>query len=312
MDDQNGAPVKDSPGEHSPDGHSRGGRPAQEVTVKEGGPARLAIIGGTGVYDPGFLEGAETRIVPTPYGEVEILFGRRGPREVCFLARHGRGHTVPPHRINYRGNIWALRKAGVRWIIASSAVGSLNPQMKPGELVLVDQFLDFTKSRDATFHDGAGGVVHVDFTEPYCPALREHLGAAAASLDLTAHPAGTYVCTEGPRFETPAEIAFFRGAGGDLVGMTGVPEVVLAREAELCYASVALVTNFAAGISPTILTHREVVEVMQANLEQIRALIGRAVDTLPPAGNCRCGSAAGEKGIFNASLGVDGGSGQDH
>ncbi|MDI6894937.1 MAG: S-methyl-5'-thioadenosine phosphorylase [Bacillota bacterium] len=255
---------------------------------------RVAIIGGTGVYDPGLLEGREETTVTTPYGEARVSLGRFRGIEVGFLTRHGPHHSLPPHRVNYRANIRALRDLGFERVLATAAVGSLNPEMKPGEFVLVDQFVDFTRRRESTFFEGGeAGVVHVDFTEPYCPELRASLARAARELEIAAHEGGVYVCTEGPRFETPAEIRAFRILGGDLVGMTNVPEVVLAREANLCYALVAAVTNFAAGISPTPLTHEEVLQVMAANTARLRALLERAVEMVPPVRHCRCGRAAG-------------------
>lgn len=250
---------------------------------------KVAIIGGTGVYNPDILSGIRDEMVTTPYGDVGIKVGFYREREVAFLARHGSGHSVPPHLVNYRANIDALKRLGVRSIIATAAVGSLNPAMKPGEFVFVNQFLDFTKSRKQTFFEGGErGVVHIDMTEPYCPELRDILERAAWQLRLPAHSGGTYACTEGPRFESPAEINMIRQLGGDLVGMTGVPEVVLAREAEMCYATVSMVTNFAAGIAPARLTHQEVLEVMAINAENLRKLIMQAVLWIKDDRTCAC------------------------
>jgi len=249
----------------------------------------IAIIGGTGIYDPELLEGVTEEVVGTDYGTVSVTRGFYGGKEVAFLPRHGAGHAVPPHLVNYRANIMALKKIGVRSILATAATGSLNPQMKPGEFVFVDQFLDFTKGRKQTFFEGGPpGVVHIDLTEPYCPELRETLVRAAQALHLPAHNGGTYVCTEGPRFETPAEIKMFRHLGGDLVGMTGVPEVALAREAEICYATVAMVTNFAAGIAGYRLSHQEVVEMMKVQGEKIRRLLMQAVEWIAEERACIC------------------------
>ncbi|MCQ8898410.1 MAG: S-methyl-5'-thioadenosine phosphorylase, partial [Hadesarchaea archaeon] len=226
------------------------------------GGVRVGIIGGTGLYRLAVSGG--WRGVRTPYGRVEVLVGGFGPGRVAFLPRHGRKHEHPPHLVNYRANLWALRSLGVERVLAVSACGSLNPRMRPGELVLLDQFLDFTRSRPATFYTGGRKrVVHVDLTEPYCPELRRILLEAAKEEGVRLHPRGTYVCTEGPRFETAAEIRAFRRLGGDLVGMTNVPECVLARELEMCYAAVGLVTNFAAGLAGTKLTHTEVAERME-------------------------------------------------
>ncbi|WP_048058165.1 S-methyl-5'-thioadenosine phosphorylase [Pyrococcus yayanosii] len=257
---------------------------------------RVAIIGGSGVY--GFpVEEPKDVTVETPYGPVKLRVGLLDGEEVAFLARHGEGHSVPPHKINYRANIWALHELGVERIIATSAVGSMNPEMKPGDFVILDQLMDFTVSRPRTFYDGEESphewkfVAHVDFTEPYCPEIREALIRAARELGLSYHPRGTYVCTEGPRFETRAEIRAYRILGGDVVGMTQCPEAVLARELEMCYASVAIVTNFAAGMSGRKLTHTEVVELMGKKGEEIVRLITRAISYIPKERGCPCKDA---------------------
>lgn len=250
---------------------------------------RLAIIGGTGVYDPRILENIREEIITTPYGDAKVRIGTYQGEEVAFLARHGVNHSVPPHLINYRANIYALKMLGVERVIATTAVGSVNRNMKPGDFVIIDQFLDFTKNRQHTFFEGGEmGVVHTDVTEPYCPECRKVLLAAAEQVGINAHPSGTYVCTEGPRFETPAEIRMFATLGGDLVGMTNVPEVTLAREAGLCYATVSMVTNYAAGISPTNLTHEEVLEVMAANSENLKKLVMATLQQIPAQRGCRC------------------------
>ena len=252
----------------------------------------IAVIGGTGVYDPGILDGSEIVTVETPYGAATVSLGTFHGRRVAFMARHGEGHSVPPHRVNYRANMAALNKLGVERVLATAAVGSLNPVMAPGHLVAVDQFIDLTKSRPQTFFEGGqAGVVHTDMTQPYCPELRDLLRSAAGRLGLVLHHGGTYVCTEGPRFETPAEIKMIRMVGGDLVGMTGVPEVVLARELGMCYAAVAMVTNFAAGISPTRLSHQEVLEVMGENAAKIRRLLMEVIDGVDGTGGCPCRGA---------------------
>lgn len=262
-------------------------------------PAQFGIIGGTGVYSPEMLDNLQEETVGTPYGEVKVTIGTYAGKEVAFIPRHGADHSVPPHLINYRANIKALQAVGVTKIVATAAVGSLNPAMAPGSLVLVDQFLDFTKNRPQTFYEGGPqGVVHIDLTEPYCPELREVLRSAAAASRIELPEGATYVCTEGPRFETPAEIRMYSRLGGDLVGMTGVPEVVLAREAEICYATVAMVTNFAAGISPAPLTHSEVVEAMRNNTDTLRRLIMQTLKIATPERTCSCQEALKELGMF--------------
>lgn len=246
----------------------------------------IAIIGGSGVYDPEMLEDVKDVRVETEYGAVSLKSGVHQGKKVFFLTRHGEKHSIPPHMINYRANIKALHNLKVERIISTSAVGSLRKEMKPRDFVLLDQFIDFTKQRKSTFYDDA--VIHTDFTNPYCSQVRDIITRAASILDINLHLKGTYVCTEGPRFETPAEIRMFTLLGADVVGMTNVPEVVLAREAKICYASIATVTNFAAGISPSRITHEEVIEIMNENNEMIKKLISRTVEMIPEKKTCEC------------------------
>lgn len=250
--------------------------------------ANWAVIGGSGVYDLELLDQVSTHTVQTPYGDVTFRHGKLHGEPVFFLARHGEDHSLPPHRVNYRANIYALAELGVKRVIATNAVGSLRERMMPGHFVLPDQFLDFTRARPATFFDRGDRVVHVDVTEPYCPVLRRQLAEVARPLGLIVHEGATYVCTEGPRYETPAEIRMFAAMGGDLVGMTSVPEVVLAREAGLCYASVCLVTNYAAGIAGHPVSHEDILDVTRRQLESLQSLI---METIPRAGvdsDCVC------------------------
>lgn len=247
---------------------------------------KIAIIGGTGVYDPKIFSSVRDEIINTSYGPVKVMVGSYQGKDIAFLARHGSDHSVPPHLINYRGNIAALKELGVKNIFATAAVGSLNMDMEPGQFVFIDQFLDFTKGRPSTFVED--GVTHTDMTQPYCSELRSLLSDTAKKIGLEYHKGGTYVCTEGPRFETAAEIRMFRHFGGDLVGMTSVPEVVLAREAEICYSSIAIVTNYAAGISPRKLSHQEVLDVMDDSAENVRSLIMQAISGLDNDGLCVC------------------------
>ncbi|WP_449240525.1 S-methyl-5'-thioadenosine phosphorylase [Desulfoscipio gibsoniae] len=247
---------------------------------------RIAIIGGTGVYDPNILKDITEEKVDTPFGGTKVKVGSYQGKRVAFMARHGEDHSVAPHRINYRANIAGLRMLGVKNIFATAAVGSLNPDMKPKEFVFIDQFLDFTKSRPQTFAEQ--GVIHLDMTDPYCPRLRQVLCNAAQKQGLPYHKKGTYVCMEGPRFETPAEIRMLKQLGGDVVGMTSVPEVVLAREAEICYATIVMVTNFAAGISPDCLSHQEVVDVMNENVNNLRGLVMEAIAGVDEQADCLC------------------------
>ena len=242
---------------------------------------KIAIIGGTGVYDPRILEHVREEQLMTPYGQVQFRVGEYAGQAVAFISRHGSNHSIPPHQINYRANMWAMKKIGVQNIIATTAVGSLNLTMKPGDFVLIDQFLDFTKNRITTFYEGGDRpVAHLDVTNPYCPELRSAIESAAKELELPIHNGGTYVCTEGPRFETPAEIKMFHMLGGDTVGMTNVPEVNLANEAEIAYATISMITNYAAGISTTALTHGEVVEMMGQMAEQLKSLILKTIEAV--------------------------------
>lgn len=260
----------------------------------------IAIIGGTGVYDPKILNDVSEETLSTPYGDVTYKLGTYAGKKVAFIPRHGSHHSIPPHKINYRANIWAIKKIGVRKIIATTAVGSLNPLMKPGDFVLIDQFLDFTKNRISSFYEGGErGVVHLDVTEAYCPDLRKTIHMAADTLGISIHKKGVYVCTEGPRFESPAEIKMFSILGGDLVGMTNVPEVVLAHEAEICYSTISMVTNYAAGISKNNLTHGEVLETMAANVDNIKNLIMKSIELINfEEKNCTCTETLSEFGGF--------------
>jgi 5'-methylthioadenosine phosphorylase len=207
-----------------------------------------AIIAGTGV--DALVTGAlEERLIDTAYGQVTLYLGRGAMEGIVLLPRHGPQHSLPPDRVNYRANLKALAGLGVRRVLATAAVGSLSERVAPGKLVLLDQFLDFTKGRPSSFFAGeARGVAHVDVTEPYCPGLRAALLEAARRRGLPCEETATYACTEGPRFETAAEVRLLAAAGADVVGMTGVPEAPLARELGLCYASVAIPMNWGAGL----------------------------------------------------------------
>ncbi len=247
----------------------------------------LAIIGGTGVdlhSDTSQFSSARDEVVETCWGRTQLTRAVLDEREIVFLQRHAassldgnkvQGQAIPPHRVNYRANIAALKKLGVTAIFASTAVGSLRRELAPGSLVLLDQFIDLTTQRAKTFFDDR--AVHIDMTEPYCSRLRSLLALTAHDLNLAMSATGTYVCADGPRFETAAEIRLYANWGGDVVGMTGVPECTLAREANISYAGVSIVTNLAAGISPTPLTQAEVVDAMRVSLPQLMQLFLAAV-----------------------------------
>ncbi len=235
----------------------------------------------------------------TPYGTVEPVIGKLGNGEVVFMSRHGRDHAIPPHLVNYKANIWALWKLGVQKIIATAAVGTLSSKFRLGEMVLLDQFLDFTKSRQSTFYEGGQqGVLHVDMTEPYCSVVRQVIMVASEQLGFVLKNGACYVCTEGPRFETPAEIRMFQHLGADLVGMTSVPEVVLARELGMCYASIGMVTNEAAGIANHPLSHAEVMESLKELGLKAAQLIQATMELGIPGQKCLCASANVEVGKF--------------
>lgn len=260
--------------------------------------AKIAIIGGTGIYSAKILDDVRTVVQETPYGDVEVAIGEYQGVEAAFIPRHGSKHSVPPHLINYRANIMALRLLGVERILATAAVGSFHHEFKPGQFVLADQFLDFTKNRQSTFYDGGpDGVIHCDMTVPYCPDLRSSLTWGASELGINLHNGGVYVCTEGPRFETAAEIQMYKMAGGHLVGMTSVPEVVLAREMGMCYASICLVTNFAAGITAGILTHSEVLEVMAKSINDVRSILMSTLKHIGLERKCDCSKSLPTKGL---------------
>ena len=250
---------------------------------------QYAVIGGTGVYDPGFLSSVQEIEVQTPYGKTELIAGMYKQLEIAFVSRHGKSHSVPPHRVNYRALMWALKYLGVQYVVATNAVGTCNPNLQVGDYVLVDQFIDLTKSRTLTFFDGdQGPVVHVDVTYPYCPTLREALLLLGRQMGVAIHGQGCYACFEGPRYETAAEVRMAAMLGGDVLGMTGVPEVVLAREAGICYASICIVTNMGAGLAGNTLSHIEVSKVVNERMNSVRRL---AVDSLVLASekaSCRC------------------------
>jgi len=251
---------------------------------------QFGIIGGTGFYELG----GEPLTLETPYGPVRANRTELEGEEVVFVPRHGAEHSVPPHRVNYRGNLAALRSLGIRNALATAAVGSMSEKLPPGSLAILTQFLDFTRGRPSTFFDGADGrVVHVDMTDPYCAHLRGELQTAADARGHLLRPEAVYVCAEGPRFETPAEIRMYRDLGGDLVGMTNVPEVVLAREAGICYAAVAIVTNWAAGVSKEPIKHGAVSAFMDAHTPRVKEIFAEVIRAHTEI-DCTCRSWAAE------------------
>lgn len=251
---------------------------------------KIAIIGGTG-FERLFKGGKETQI-KTPYGRAPTLSdGKLGGKKVVFLTRHGLGHSIPPHRVNYKANVFALYKVGVERIIAINAVGAINRNLEQGDIVIPHDFIDFTKLRYTTFYDEPP-VTHVDVSNPYCPEIRRMLVRAAEKLGLHVWSEGVLVCTEGPRLETPAEIEMFRRLGCDVVGMTGIPEAVLARELEMCYATVCFVSNMAAGMQERV-TPIEVSKTSKTLMPKMEQLLIEAAKALPDrrGGSCPCASA---------------------
>lgn len=230
-----------------------------------------AIIGGSGLAKLSALEAPRRQVMRTPYGEPSgaLTFGRFAGTEVVFLARHGYGHTLAPHEINYRANLWALRELKVEGVLSVATVGGIRADMGPGTLVVPDQIIDYTHSRKSTFFEGSEmPVIHVDFTEPYTPALRQQLLQAAVACAEPVIDGGVYACSQGPRLETAAEIERIARDGGELVGMTGMPEAALAREAELAYATLGVVVNHAAGRGDSrhAIKLDELEEVMRATM----------------------------------------------
>ncbi len=248
------------------------------------------MIAGSGLYDIPGLEMIETRHLKTPFGEPSDAYriGRVSGSDIAFLPRHGSPHRIPPHRINYRANIWGFRELGVRRILSVGATGGISSAVQPGDIVLLDQLLDLTSGRESTYYDGPE-VLHVDFTEPFCTELRERFFEASRRSDVAVVKRGTYICVNGPRLETAAEIRRYGMMGADVIGMTAMPEAILARELALCFSGIAVVTNAAAGLSAGRLTATEVVEGMHAATERLRTLV-RAFFLLPAAPSaCGCG-----------------------
>jgi len=280
--------------------------------------AKIAIIGGSGVYsiedrqnpsdfassqnstNSADLKNVEEVSVETPFGPPsdKIILGEFSGKKIAFLSRHGRGHVFPPHLVNYRANIYALKKLGVERIFAVNACGSLREDFTPGEIVIVDQFIDRTKSRASTFFDGKNkseefsGVCHISVAEPFCAGLRKKLISAAEKLNIPHKKSGTYICIEGPRFSTRAESKMFQKMGADIIGMTMFPEIVLAREMGICYASVALNTDYDCwDESRPPVSNQEVLRTMKENVSKAKKLIFSVIPELPEERVCNCSRA---------------------
>ena len=255
--------------------------------------AEIGVFGGSGFYS--FLDDVEEVVVETPWGAPSdaITIGRVAGRSVAFLPRHGRRHEIPPHRVNFRANVWALRELGVRRVFGPCAAGSLQPRHQPGTLVVLDQLVDRTSGRVDTFFDGPR-VVHISFGEPYCPELRAVATEAGQGSELTTVDGGTVVVIQGPRFSTRAESVWFRAQGWDVVNMTQHPEAYLCREAGLCYGGMALVTDYDSaveGVEPVSMA--EVLRVFDENISRLRDVLLAAIAAVPVEASCGCGDAAG-------------------
>ena len=258
--------------------------------MKSSAKTKVAIIGGTG-FETLFKDG-ERLSVETPYGNVSPLFTNEIENaRVIFFPRHGPEHSIPPHKMNYRANIYALHKMGVKKILATNAVGAINPKFSPSDIVVPHDFVDFTKLRTTTFFDEAL-TVHVDLSQPYCPEIRQLLIRDSRKVELPVWDRAVLVCTEGPRFETPAEIRMFKRLGCDIVGMTGFPEVVLARELEMCYATICYVSNMAAGMQDR-LNANEVSKVSMRILPKVEQVLTETIKSLSSEHEikCSCGQA---------------------
>lgn len=263
--------------------------------VSDGEPGAIGVIGGSGLYEMDGLEKIERVALTTPYGDPSDAFvtGVLAGRRMVFLPRHGVGHRVLPHEINFRANIWGMKKLGVDRLLSVSAVGSMKEAIVPGHLVLVDQFIDRTRQRASTFY-GDGVVAHVPLADPICPPLRASLAEQAASAATTIHDGGTYVCIEGPQFSTRAESLLYRSWGVSVIGMTNMPEAKLAREAEICYATIALATDYDCWHEEEeSVTVDAILAILRANVENAKKVIRGFVDNASERSTCAlCQNAA--------------------
>ena len=244
--------------------------------------ADVGVFGGSGFYS--FLDDVEEVEVDTPYGKPSAPFtiGDVGGTRVAFLPRHGRRHELPPHAIPYRANLWAMKELGVRRVIGPNASGSLKPELEPGTFVLCDEFVDRTAARESTFYDGPQ-TTHVSAADPYCPDLRRLLVETAGELGIKARDGGTVVVIQGPRFSTRSESQWFQAAGWDVINMTAYPEGYLARELELCYANISMVTDHDVGVEGTApVSHEQVVTVFNENNEKLRELLFAVIPRIQP------------------------------
>jgi len=252
--------------------------------------ADIGIFGGSGFYK--LLDGQEERAIETPYGAPSdnLVFGTLGGKRVAFLPRHGARHQVPPHKINFRANLWAMKSVGVKRIISPCAAGSLQKRVAPGHFVVCDQFVDRTAGRADTFYDGPIST-HVSSAEPYCPELRTLAVAAGEACDIPMHRNGTVVVIQGPRFSSKAESKWFTSMGWEVINMTQYPEVHLARELEMCVVNISLITDYDSGLVGDVepVSHSEVVKVFTSNLSKLQALLVKLLESIPDGrDHCSC------------------------
>lgn len=257
--------------------------------------AEIGVIGGSGFYR--LLDEVDSVQVDTPYGPPsdEVAIGRVGNRDVAFIPRHGSHHTLPPAAINYRANLWALHSLGVRRVIAPCATGSMQPGIKPGEIVVCDQFIDRTSGRPDTYFADGPKVAHVSTAQPYCPVMRKLSVASARRVAMPVHESGTVVVVQGPRFSTEAESRWFSAMGWHVVNMTQYPEVALARELEMCYVNLSLVTDYDAGLkgNPDVkpVSVEDVIAMFGRNIGKLRELILDLIPSIPVERDCPCATA---------------------
>jgi 5'-methylthioadenosine phosphorylase len=254
----------------------------------------IGVIGGSGLYEIEGLTNIDRVKLSTPYGEPsdEYIVGQLGDAKVIFLPRHGRGHRILPHEINFRANVWGMKKLGVEWILSVSAVGSLKEEIAPGDIVIVDQFIDRTKAREASFFgDGVAG--HVGFGDPICSDLAAHVYTAAKHAGAKVHQGGTYVVMEGPMFSTRAESNLYRSWGASVIGMTNLPEAKLAREAEICYSTIALSTDYDCWHeTEEDVSVEAVMAIIKKNVALAKAIVKGSVERIPERRGCACQAAA--------------------
>jgi 5'-methylthioadenosine phosphorylase len=263
--------------------------------MAETSPILVGVFGGSGFYS--FLEDVEHLDVDTPYGKpsAPVAVGQVGGRRVAFIARHGVNHEFPPHKVPYRANVWALKELGVERVFGPCAAGSLQSGVKPGDFVVCDQLADFTRGRSSTFYDGPE-TTHVSFADPYCPTMRSVALDGSRASGLSVHDRGTVVVIPGPRFSTRAESSFYAKQGWEVINMTQHPEAVLARELEMCYANISMITDYDVGVEGEVepVSHEEVVRVFQENLGRLRDMLFASIASiaaLPDERDCECATA---------------------